>query len=232
MLKPILLTIFLSALGTVFPSSANAGQDPAAVKQAVEQFLRVQTKGIPGSVTYSVGAVAPGNQLSPCPALGVSLPPGARLWGRSNVLVSCQVEGGWSLYIPIQVRVVSDYLVAARNLARGQVITPDDISRRSGDITDMPAGTLSNTDEALGRVVSQSLVAGRPLRADLLSQAWAVQQGQSVRVSTKGPGFQVTNEGRALNNAVDGQVVQVRLSNNGQVVSGIARTGGFVEIRF
>jgi len=232
MLKPILLTIFLSALGAILPSSANAGQDPVAVKQAVEQFLRVQTKGLPGSVTYSVGSVAPGNQLSPCPALGVSLPPGARLWGRSNVLVSCQVEGGWSLYVPIQVRVVADYLVAARNLARGQVITADDISHRSGDITDMPAGTFSNPEEALGRVVSQSLVAGRPLRADLLSQAWAVQQGQSVRVSTKGPGFQVTNEGRALNNATDGQVVQVRLTNNGQVVSGIARTGGIVEIRF
>jgi flagella basal body P-ring formation protein FlgA len=72
---------------------------------------------------------------------------------------------------------------------------------------------------------------GRPLRGDLLRLPMVVQQNQSVKVVSQGPGFQVTNEGRALNNGVEGQVVQVRLSN-GQVVSGVARAGGVVAINF
>jgi flagella basal body P-ring formation protein FlgA len=65
----------------------------------------------------------------------------------------------------------------------------------------------------------------------MLRQPNIVQQNQTVKVVSRGPGFQVTNEGRALNNAQEGQVVQVRLGN-GQVVSGLAKAGGVVEIGF
>ena len=57
----------------------------------------------------------------------------------------------------------------------------------------------------------------------------ALQQGQTVRTVTKGPGFSVSSEAKALANAVDGQVVQVK-ATNGQTLSGVARTGGVVEV--
>ena len=58
---------------------------------------------------------------------------------------------------------------------------------------------------------------------------WAVQQGQNVKTISSGAGFSVSSDGKALNNAAEGQVVQVR-TNTGQTVSGIARPGGIVEI--
>lgn len=213
------------------PASAAATPDPVAIRQAVEQFLRVQTQGLPGTVRYSVGTIAANTQLADCPALGVSLPPGSRLWGQSYVVVKCQAEANWSLYVPVQVRIVADYYVAARNLGLGQGITEADLQRRNGDITELPSGVLTTPGEAIGRTTSQAIVAGRPIRSDMLKQSFVIQQGQNVRVSSKGPGFQVTNDGRALGNAVDGQVVHVRL-NNGQVLSGVARPGAIVEIGF
>ena len=71
--------------------------------------------------------------------------------------------------------------------------------------------------------------AGQALRGDLLVAPWAVQQGQTVRTVARGPGFSVSSEGRALNNAADGQLVQVR-TPSGQTVSGVARANGVVEI--
>lgn len=50
-----------------------------------------------------------------------------------------------------------------------------------------------------------------------------------MRVVSKGKGFQVATEGKALNNAAAGQVVQVRTAS-GQTLSGIARADGTVEI--
>jgi flagella basal body P-ring formation protein FlgA len=41
----------------------------------------------------------------------------------------------------------------------------------------------------------------------------------------------VSSEGKALNNASDGQVVQVRAAS-GQTISGIARPGGMVEVSY
>lgn len=208
-----------------------ARQDPAPVRRAVEQFLKVETAGLPGQVSFTVGDLDPGNQLVPCAALEVSLPAGARAWGRTHVSVRCQSEGGWSVFVPVQVKVVADYLVVARPLALGQMITAGHLARRQGDLAALPAGILTEEQQAIGQVALQSVAAGRPLRADMVRQPLAVQQNQTVKVVSAGPGFQVANEGRALNQATAGQVVQVRLAN-GQVVSGIARGGGTVEIGF
>lgn len=210
---------------------AAARQDPAPVRKAVEDYLRVQTKGLPGTASFTVGAVDPNNNLAPCPAFEVAQAPGAKAWGRTTVTVRCTLEGGWSMYVPVHIRVVGDYIVSGRGLAQGQVITDIDVGRRSGDLSELPNGVLTHEAQALGRTTLMPIPAGRPLRADMLKQVPIVQQGQSVKVISRGPGFEVANEGRALNNAVEGQVVQVRLAN-GQIVSGIARGAGQVVVSF
>jgi flagella basal body P-ring formation protein FlgA len=58
-----------------------------------------------------------------------------------------------------------------------------------------------------------------------------MQQGQTVKIVSSGPGFQITAEARALNNAVEGQVAQARTAG-GQVISGVARPGGVLEVNF
>lgn len=210
---------------------AHARQEPAEVKRVIEDFLRVQTRGLPGQASFTVGAIDPNNHLAPCPALEAFLPAGGRPWGRINVGVRCQVQGGWSLYVPAQVRVVGDYFVTARPLARGQAITAADLARRSGDLAELPAGVVTEEAQAVGKTLNISVQSGQILRSDSLRAPPAVQQGQSVRVVSKGKGFQVATEGKALNNAADGQVVQVRTAS-GQTISGIARPGGTVEVTY
>lgn len=221
------LLILLLCLSGLAPGR----QDPAPVKKAVENFLHIQTKGLPGQVSYAVGSVDANNQLAPCPSLEVALPPGARLWGRSQVTVRCQAEGGWNLFVPVHIKVSGDYLVAARALGQGQLLQETDLARQSGDLTDLPAGILTDPRQAIGRTLTMPIPAGRPLRGDMLKQTTVVQQNQNVKVVSRGAGFAVSNEGRALTNAIEGQVVQVRLGN-GQIVSGIARPGGVVEVSF
>lgn len=220
--------VFLAAL---LAGSAAARQDPAPVRKAVEDYLRVQTKGLPGSASFMVGNIDPNNNLVPCPAFEVGQAPGARPWGRTTVTVHCTQQGGWNLFVPVHIRIVADYIVSTRGLAQGQVITDSDLARRNGDLSELPAGVLTDEQQAVGRTTLMPIPLGRPLRADMLRQAAIVQQGQSVKVISRGPGFEVANEGRALNNAVEGQVVQVRLAN-GQVISGIARGPGQVVVSF
>jgi len=58
-----------------------------------------------------------------------------------------------------------------------------------------------------------------------------VRKDRVVKVVGSGTGFTVSNEGRALNAAAEGEPVRVRLGN-GHVVSGTARAGGVVELAF
>jgi len=223
----------LILLGTLLTAwTVFARQPPEPVKQASEEFLRIQTKGLPGQVSFSVGQIDPQNGLTPCTAFEVSLPAGARAWGSTNVKVHCQSENSWDIFVPVKIRVIGDYLVTARSLNQGQVIAESDLARNRGDLANLPTGTLTEPSQALGKSLAQSVASGQPLRSDILRQPLVVQQGQGVKVLSQGPGFQVTGgEGRALNNAMDGQVVQVRMAS-GHVVSGIARPGGVVEVTY
>ncbi|MBA3034066.1 MAG: flagellar basal body P-ring formation protein FlgA [Rhodocyclaceae bacterium] len=227
---PLRTLLCLLALG-LGASLAQAQQDPAPVKKAIDSWLKIQTKGLPGQVSYEIGGLDPGNQLAPCNSFDVSRPQGAQGWGRINVLVRCLNEAGWRVYVPVHIRVKADYLISARPIAQGQVVVEDDLATQLGDLSELPSNILTEFAGAVGKAAATSIPAGRPLRSDMLKAMMVVRQGQTVRVISRGPGFAVTNEGRALNNAVEGQVAQVRLGN-GQVISGIAKAGGTVEVGY
>ena len=214
---------------TGFAQTPPAGND-AAVRKAVEDHLRIQIKGLPGKASFTIDAIQAG-ALPPCSSFDLSTTPGARTWGRSSVTVRCVAGASWSLLVPVRIHVVGTYLVSARPISAGQVIVQADIASQSGDLGELPAGILSEDSQALGMVSRSSLPGGRPLRADMLKAANVIQQGQTVKVISKGNGFEVANEGRAITNAAAGQVVQIRLGN-GQIVSGIASTSGSVEISY
>jgi flagella basal body P-ring formation protein FlgA len=224
-LLPVLALLF-----GVPPAPAWAQQDPMPVRREVEQLLRSASTGLPGQVNVSVGAVDGRNQLPPCERLEAFLPAGTRAWGRISVGVRCLQPAPWTIYVPAQVAVLGDYLVIAQPLRAGQIVGPGDLRRESGDLTEQPASVLTDPAQAQGHAARYALAAGQPLRAEMLRLPPAVQQGQKVRVVSGGPGFQVSNEGVALNTVGEGQVAQVRLPG-GQVLSGIARPGGVVEIR-
>lgn len=215
----------------LFAVSVHAQQDPAPVKKAIDNWLKTQTKGLPGQVSWEIGGLDPGNQLTSCSAFDIGRPAGARPWGRTNLVVRCLGEANWRIHVPVHIRVKAGYLVSARPIAQGQNVVAEDLATELGDLSELPGNILTDSALAVGKTAAASIPAGRPLRADMLRAPTVVRQGQSVKVISRGPGFAVANEGRALNNATAGQVVQVRLGS-GQVVSGTAEAGGTVEVNF
>lgn len=217
--------------GAASAQTAPARQDHGVLRQTASQFLTVQAGGLPGQITVTVGAIDPRLNLAACTAPEAFLPNGARAWGKTSVGVRCVAPSPWTVYIPAMVQVQGEYLAAAVPLAQGQTIGPNDIARVSGDLTALPPGIVTEQSQAVGHTVARSVAVGAPLRQDALRSQQAVAQGQVVRLVSSGPGFKVTADGRALANGSDGQVVQVK-TQNGQVVSGVARAGGTVEVTF
>lgn len=210
---------------------AHAHQPPEPVEALATEFLHAQTAGLPGEVSIEVGQLDRSNRLPPCASLQAFLPPSMRAWGQISIGVRCDSPVVWTVYLPARVSVVTDYLVAARPIRPGQIIGPDDLRVERGDLASQPAGTLTDMARAIGHHARFAVGAGNTLRGEMLRLPPAVQQGQTVKVIGSGAGFNVSNEGRALNRAGEGESVRVRLPN-GQVVTGVARAGGVVEIRF
>ena len=233
-LKPVALNAAASTAPAANPAAspvAPGRQDPAIVRQAASDFLQAQSAGLPGKVTVTLGALDSRLALPACAALQPFQQPGARPWGKTSVGVRCTAPSAWTVYIQAQISVVTQYVAAATPLAQGQPIEAHQLALLEGDLANLPNGVLTSPEQAIGRNPTVSLVAGTPLRGDTLRSKAAVQQGQAVRVVSKGQGFSVSAEARAIGNAADGQIVQVR-TGNGAVISGVARHGGTVEVMF
>lgn len=225
-------TAFLALLLAAPLALADARpQNPAALTHVVQQFLHTQAAGLPGQVKVTVTAPDARLALPACPAPEAFLQPGARAWGNTTVGVRCTAPTAWTIYMQAQVSVTADYVASAVPLAQGQPIEPGQLVLLKGDIAAMPAGILTDVGQAVGRSPLVSLPAGVPLRTDSLKRKMVVQQGQAVRLVSSGSNFSVSAEAKALANAGEGQVVQVRTAS-GSVVSGTARANGTVDVSF
>lgn len=232
----IALSIILSlcaglAAAQSAPATAPARQDPAALRQVVEQYLQTQSAGLPGTVTITVGALDARMALAACPAPQAFQQPGARAWGKTTVGVRCAAPAAWTVYIQAQVGVQAEYVAAAMPLAQGQAIDASQLVMVKGDLAALPNSVLTDMAQAVGKTSTMSLPSGAPLRADQLRSKPVVQQGQAVKVVSGGAGFQVSAEAKAIGSAGEGQVVQVR-TPGGAILSGVARAGGWVEVVF
>lgn len=230
-MKRILATLLVLAapLASAQQAVHAQRQNLPSLRTVVEQYLQSQSAGLPGQVTIKVGQVDPRTSLAACPAPEAFQQPGARAWGKTTVGVRCTAPMPWTVYIQATVSVVADYVAAAVPLAQGQPVDAGQLVLVKGDIAAMPSGIITDIAQAIGRTPTASLPAGTPLRLDTLKSRPVVQQGQTVRLVSKGANFSVSAEARAINNAGEGQVAQAR-TQSGTVVSGTARAGGIIEV--
>jgi len=88
---------------------------------------------------------------------------------------------------------------------------------------------LTDPSQVIGKTLRYGIAAGQVLREQMLRPAYSVTQGQTVQLVAKGTGFSINSEGAALNNASEGQSVQVRVKSS-RVIGGVAQTNGVVEV--
>lgn len=242
--KMIMTTLMLvSSLTSVISFAAPAAATPpqavgqpakqnlTIIKTKIVEFLEMQTIGYPGKVSVHAGAIDPNLRLAQCPDMQVFLPTGSRAWGKTSVGVRCSVPSAWTIYVQATVNVIAQYLVAATPLAQGTVVSNEDVLFENGDLTQLPAGVFTDAAQAIGRTANVSMTAGTVLRQEMLKMPLAVQRGQTVVVTSVGKGFTVSAEGQAMANANEGQVVQVKVTS-GQIITGVARNGGQVDVGF
>lgn len=220
----------LLAFACLFASLPGLAADLRIIQDTAEQHIRLQIQGQPGKATVAMGQIDV-SRLGPCSVHEAFTPQGSKLLGKTTVGVRCLGPSSWTVLIPAQIAVTGNYVTTSRPLIAGQVIQNDDLATLSGDVSALPTGIVSDPAQAVGKTLRNSLGAGQPLRKDQLIAPLVIRQGQTVRVVSRGEGFAASAEGKALGNAAQGQLVQVRMSS-GQTVSGTAQNDGSVEIIF
>ena len=227
-------------LGSLFAAAAAAQSPPVLALAApaatgpentVRMLLERETAGLSGRAEITMGQLDPHLSLAPCARIEPFLPPGTRAWGRFNVGMRCRDGANWTVYLPVTVKVFGPALTAKKSLMSGTPVADNDIEALEGELSREPGTPVSDLKQVEGRVLARALFPGQILRLEHFRAAPAVAQGDQVKLVAIGPGFTITTDGEALSQALEGQSVRVR-TDTGRIVSGTARAGRTVELRF
>ncbi len=229
-MRKILLSLFLLLTLNAFHASAGTAQSQnqshAEIRDTVTKFVQAQTKTVAGKVSIQVTEIDRRITLPACTALEAFLPPGAQLNGNATVGVRCNSKQGWSLFVQVKVQINVTILTTNKTLQLGQTVRAEDLASLSS--ASLQAGTLTDTAQAVGKIMKYSVGSGQILRHDMLRAPYTVTQGQSVQLHAPGAGFRVSTEGRALSNAAEGETTTAR-TVSGHIVSGVVKRGA-IEI--
>ena len=225
----IVLTVSLPA--THSAAAAQAWQDNDDIRAAAESYLRDRIGKRAGRTTVEAGALDPRHRLPKCEQpLRTFMRRGVEIGPRTIVGVSCDGTKSWTLYVPVNLFVTADVLVAARSLPRGHLLTASDLSRDERDVSRMHSGYLTEARELVGQRLKQQVIAGRPLTLAMIEANRIVSRGQTVTLVAAGPGINVTMTGKALMDGALNQRIRVENLNSGRTIEGIVRSREQVEI--
>jgi len=221
--------------GAVAPGAlaASTAIGPAGAAEEIRRFAAAEVaRSQPGvRAEISVGEIDSRLRLAPCEHTEVFLRPGGRLWGRSFVGYRCRQRPGWSISVPVTVRLYGLALVAAQSLPALQPISASAVRQQEVEMTREPGGVVTDTGQLEDRICTRGLEPGQPIPLNALRAVPAVGQGDAVKLVGQGSGFSISTDGVALATAAAGESVRVRV-DSGRTVSGVARRGRIVEVAF
>ncbi|MCU0840798.1 MAG: flagellar basal body P-ring formation chaperone FlgA [Thiobacillaceae bacterium] len=206
-------------------------QDWGLARQAAERHLReLAERTYAGTqAMVEVGPVDPRLRMTRCAKLEFSLPPGSRPAGNGSLGVRCESPEPWSLYLTYQIGLRGPALVLKWPVAARQALREQDVETRAIVYETTPDRYLRRGESFEGAVAARPLAAGQALTVDSIQRRQAVRAGQRVKLIVVGSGFQVSQEGVALNDAAAGDTVRVR-APNGRVLQGSATADGRVRM--
>jgi len=218
--------LFIAALvlGTGLPSATSAHAAEAATQpnwlQAIDRLVR---KHLPVSASsHHIDILTPEasvEHLQHCAKIDARFNrTPTRLAGRTMVTLSCADRPGSApRFVQINVSVIGQYLVAARDLPAQHNLTRNDIAIEQGDLASLPRHALLATPNAiqtaLGQQLRRALQVHSVLQENLMSRPNVVNFGDEIVIETSGAGFQITRSGEAMDTGAIGDIIRVRLNN-------------------
>ncbi|UGB46335.1 flagellar basal body P-ring formation protein FlgA [Frateuria edaphi] len=220
--------LLLALLGTALPALA-APMSEADLRAQAERFVE-QQYAAPGSrVEVKSEALDPRLHVADCAVpLAASLPGGLRMTPRLSVVMRCPAADGWTLRVPVTLKVWRQVLVANRPLIRGDGIVATDVHAEERDVTCLPYGYVASLDQVAERSLSRPVGSGSVLTPGALGGRQTVRAGDHVQLLAELDGIAVRAEGVALGSGDSGARLRVRNGSSGRVVDAIVRGPGVV----
>ena len=151
---------------------------------------------------------------------------------RGTVKTSCESGKRWTIYIPVQIDIHKEVIVAAKDLPRGSVVTAQDLQVMQLSTSNFGVGLAlsSQAESVYGMELVRPLRAGNPVNTKYLKKPNIIAKGDPVTLEAGTEVLNVSVGGVALDDGHLGKRIRVRNKQSKKIVNGLVVAPGKVSI--
>lgn len=207
----------------------------AAANNFLEQSVpeHLERSQIQGRYAIEINRLDPRLQLAPCPeALSVTLESPAQPIGRVTTRIRCEGATPWTVFVPAQVRLYREVLVATRPLMRNTELQASDLAVSERDVSQLNQGYLTDLTQAVGMKLTRQVQPDQVLTPVFLAQREMIRKGDQVMITASNSKIGVHMQGEALSAGGFGQQINVRNLSSQRIIKARITGPGKVEVSF
>lgn len=224
----VLVAWFICSPTVAWPQ---AHQPRHEIRQAAAEFLQ-QTVAKNGNMEHvQIGQIDSRLRLPLCGTpLVTFLPPGVTPKGNITVGIRCSGPKPWKLYVSARVVTYQHVVVLTRSLPRHSTITEDDVRLKRHNTTLVTSPLLTEVAEAIGKELTQTLPAERPLTYSVLKNPVIIRRGQRVTLLYQSPGIEVRGSGTAMADGGKGERISAKPLGTLRAIAGVVLQPGVILV--
>ena len=183
---------------------------------------RVEIIGAPADVVLPTGEVA----------LSAVIESRVNRYGAVHVNVEVRQNGRLVRRMDVGswLRVWVTVMSVSRDLARGAVISADDLQPKEVDIATAHPGVINSADFPIGKRLIQAVQTGTALTESMVEHVPDINPGEIVQLVVNGEGFEITMQVKALEKGSRGDIIRVLNTATRKVLDARVVSPGAVEL--
>jgi flagella basal body P-ring formation protein FlgA len=150
--------------------------------------------------------------------------------GRSKFVF--QFKNSKNVEVSANIRAFEQVVMSRKQLPKGYIVQEKDIYVTLLDTFKLPQGYISDRELVIGKRLTRSILANRPIVESMINDSVIVKKGQRVLVVAQSPNLRITTIGETLENASIGSNVKVMNIATRKVLRGILIEEGLVSVEF
>lgn len=150
--------------------------------------------------------------------------------GRLSYQLNCQSEKPWQGRAIAQTHLWLNVVVAARALARGEILSAPQLTVKNIDVSQLHGDFGTQIGSFVGYQVKRKLKAGQPIQRHYLQTRYAIKKGNEVTLIVGDTLFSASAKGIALEAGRLGEQISVRNKSSGKMLRGTVVSSQQVKI--
>lgn len=226
----VLLAGLIPVLTPVISSAADH-QSLKSIQDTARNFVADQySNNNDQQIEITPGKLDPRLRLARCEQpLEAGYSSSYRRGSHSTVNIKCHGTKPWTLYVPVQVKILQDVVVLSHSLPRNTLLSQSDLHIEQRDINKLSSGYFTGLKEVIGKSLRRSVGGGLALSPIYVESPRLIKRGQQVTLLSQSSGITVRMTGKAMSNGAAGERIKVKNLSSNRVIEGLITEEGLIR---